>query len=122
MLANFWSGSFRPFAISAAASLDEESTLTSALKAIPGARSDIARSIASQSAAAPPDAEGSLPPSMTRQCGDWLFGKFMAQALPQKNADVTTKIHAGVTRTIQKLRRSQAAALAASVMKCKRSQ
>jgi hypothetical protein len=101
MLANICSGSLDPSLVKVAARRDEESTLTSAVNATPGAFAETARSIAAQSATAPPDSAGSLPPSTTRQCGDWLVVELIAQALPREDADIISTIDAEMTRRIQ---------------------
>src|SRR5688572_8789684 len=90
MVAKFCSGRLRPERVTVAASRDEDSTLTSTAKSTPGAFAAAARSIAVHSAAAPPDASGSLSPSTTRQDADELLGDAMAQAPPDKDAAIMT--------------------------------
>ena len=90
MLANRCSGKVRPLAVTVAASIERDSTRTSALKFAPGTRAANARSIAAQSAADPPDSAASRPPPATRQCDDCSTDEPMAGAFPQKNTPATS--------------------------------
>lgn len=66
----------------------EDSTRTSAVKAMPGDCAATARSIAAHSASGPPDVAGSLSLSITRQ---WAGpGELTAYALPHIDVATTT--------------------------------